>query len=322
MKANALIISTLILFAPCLSVADDFSIHLSIPREATVVNETVKVADIAQIILNQETAQQLKSDLAGITLFESLAVNQVKNLKGDEILSRISSAGIALNQIGYSIPTTVSIIRKGRKVTESEIKDALKKSLQDVSSEIDIKSILWQGDQLVPEGTSTVAIEKLGQLSQGRLPLKVEIKVNDKVETQFLATASVEDWRVLPVLSRNLARGALLTPQDITVTRVNMSKLPADIVYNSEELIGKRTKGNMSLGEAVRLSSLDVPPVITKGKRVTAKYNRGLLTATAYVTALEDGVKGAEIKVRNETSKKNLIGKIKNENEVEVRIDE
>ena len=88
------------------------------------------------------------------------------------------------------------------------------------------------------------------------------------------------------------------------VVRLNLLKQPPDVVDDVHEAIGKRVKSRIQAGGTIRKSSIDIPPLIQKGKRIKMIYQSSGLTATAGGEALEDGYKGLLIKVRNESSKR------------------
>jgi flagella basal body P-ring formation protein FlgA len=56
-----------------------------------------------------------------------------------------------------------------------------------------------------------------------------------------------------------------------------------------------------------------IPPVVKSGSRVTLLFKRGQLEVTASGIALENGIVGSEIKVRNENSKRVVIGRVADE---------
>ena len=55
---------------------------------------------------------------------------------------------------------------------------------------------------------------------------------------------------------------------------------------------------------------LDIPPVIDMGALVTLVYRSGGIEATASGVAIESGALGDEIRVRNDSSRKIILGKV------------
>src|SRR5262249_49277713 len=154
--------------------------------------------------------------------------------------------------------------------------------------------------------------------SGGKVPLQVVVSVEGLPAARFLATASADDWRQVPVMKKALERGMLITPDDVELVRLNLNQQPPDVADDLNEMLGKRAKRRIESGTTVRRSSIDVPPLVPKGKHVTAIYNAGGLRATAGSVAVEDGLKNDIIQVRNESSKKVIKAKILSADQVEV----
>ena len=171
-----------------------------------------------------------------------------------------------------------------------------------------------------PAGAARYSIERLGEPSAGKLPLRVTVFVDDLPASRFVATAVVDDWREVPVLNRTLERGMLISPEDVEVVRLNLFKQPADVSSDIDEVVGKRVKTRINAGETVRRSVVDIPPLIPQGKKILMLFRGAGVTASATGMALDAGLKGNMIRVRNESSKRVVRAKVLTEEEVEVAV--
>jgi flagellar basal body P-ring formation protein FlgA len=217
-----------------------------------------------------------------------------------------------------SIPKTIEVTRDGRVVSQEEVLLAIKAEVaKNKSADIQLRGVEWGSPQVIPVGESQVAVELLGTPVSGKFPVRAEVSVDGKPCARFLATAVADDWREIPVLSRAVDRGGVINPEDLHLVRMNLASQPADVAKQIEEVFGKRAKSRLNAGEIVRRSFIDIPPVVAKGKRVTVIHDKGLLRATATGVALEDGYDGSRITIRNESSKKVIMGKVLNSEEVE-----
>jgi flagella basal body P-ring formation protein FlgA len=111
----------------------------------------------------------------------------------------------------------------------------------------------------------------------------------------------------------------LIDPADIEIVRLNLSEYPGEVASSPREVAGFRAKSRIAAGEAIRNGTLDLPPAIPKGKRVKVVHRQGALLATMLGTALEDGFLGQVVQIRNDTSKKVVLGVVKSEEEVELK---
>lgn len=288
--------------------------------EASVRGEVITLGDIARIYNDEPGYEALVGQLKRIKLLDSPPPRTNTTILGANILSAISSAGIPLDAIGYSVPQTIVVQREGRIITTGEVLSAVRQRIaQNKTLDIQVREVEWNNSQLVPAGPSQITVEPLGAPTSGKIPLRVEVSVEDKPAARFLATAIADDWREVPVLNRTVERGMLIVPDDIQLVRLNLFKQPADIADSADSLVGKRVKNTIGAGETVRKSFLDIPPTIPRGQRVKLRYENGGLVAVATGIAMEDGFDGAPVKVRNESSKKIVAGLVNGAEEVIVK---
>jgi len=122
--------------------------------------------------------------------------------------------------------------------------------------------------------------------------------------------ATMDEWKLVPVATRPLAKGAVIAASDVELTRVSSTLAGRDLVENIGDVVGRAVSRNLGQGEVFRMGALSIPPVVTAGSRVTLKFRQGGLEATATGTAMDSGQVGQEIRVRNDSSKKVVPGKV------------
>ena len=135
-----------------------------------------------------------------------------------------------------------------------------------------------------------------------------------------MATPSEPGERAeVPVARRPLPKGEVVGPDDVMMARMNISKLPKDVAAEGGGVVGYKVGKDVAPGEVFRLDKLAIPPLVESGTRVTLVYRSGLLEATATGTALDSGLAGQVVKVRNENSKKVVSGTVLETGLVEVK---
>jgi len=279
--------------------------------EAVVKSEEIKLGDIATFGSTEKEFESLVERLKGIKICDAPAPKTKVTILGSTLLEKISFEGVEKNAIGYSIPRTIIVERDGRVVTRDEVLSSIKQELWKIkNADLQVRDVEWANSQVIPTGEVKITTEFLGEAVSGKLPVRVEIFVDQKPAARFLATGIADDWKEVPVLNRVVDRGGVIAPEDLQLVRTNLSQYPADAVSGMQELIGKRARGRLQAGEVVRRSNIDIPPMIPKGKKILIVYNRGLLRASATGVALEDGFQGSKITIRNEASKKIVVGKV------------
>jgi flagella basal body P-ring formation protein FlgA len=319
-EATLLALFFFLLLVPSGAVAGELfrRVTFLVRPDSVVKGEEIRLKDIATFGRAEKEFVPLLEKLKELKLGDAPAPRSKTTLIGAAILQKIEEAGVEREVIGYSIPKTVNVARDGRVVTQEEVLLAIKSEIaKNKSADIQLRGVEWGSPQVIPVGESQVAVEVLGTPVSGKFPIRVEISVDGKLSSRFLATAIADDWREIPVLSRAIDRGGIINPEDLHLVRMNLASQPADVAGKIEEVFGKRAKSRLNAGEVVRKSFIDIPPVVPKGKRVTVIYDKGLLRATATGIALEDGYESSRIAIRNESSKKTIMGKVLNTEEVE-----
>ena len=314
----------LIVFSICPITARLVAEELSRPRvmvkpTAMIKGERILLGEVAQISYEHEEFKDLAEQLAAIDLGASPYPLSSQTIVGETVLAAITAKGIKLETLGYSVPKTITVQRQGREVNKDEVLQATRQlfSQQDVS-DVQVQDVQWKNNQIIPLGASEIKVSRLGELANGKIPLRVEVIVDGAAAARFLATALADDWREVPVPRRSIERGSLIQAEDMQLVRLNINREPEDTIVNIANVVGYRAKGNLLAGEAIRAANVDIPPLVPRGATVTMVYNRGGLLATALGQAVNDGFAGGEINVKNTKSQKVVKAKIVNADRVEV----
>lgn len=287
--------------------------------EVKVRSDVVTLGQVASFSGGDEKFPELATVLKEIKLMDAPAPSTKDTITGAKILELIYRAGVPEDSFGYSIPRVVTVEREGRLLTAAEVLRVLKtKSFGDATSDLQPKEVTWTADQVIALGETRIDINPLGKVSGGRMPIRVEVFVDERPAARFLATALVDDWREVPVMKHEVERGSLISGEEIQLVRLNLLQQPSDIVSSFDEVIGRRAKSKINAGETIRKSAVDIPPIIPKGRKVSIVYRSHGLEATATGVALEDGFENGHLKVRNENSKKVIAGRVSSGDVVEV----
>ncbi len=289
-------------------------------QKATIEGDRILLGEIARIESSHKEIAKLVEDLKRVDLGESPAPRLRIGIPGQEILNQIEAQGIPLTAFGYSIPQLVDVERSGRVLTKEEVRKAAAASIaDDPSLDVQIREVVWTHAQVIPTGESELEVKTMGKPGRGKLPLRVVVKVAGKPAARFLATAVVDDWREVPVLTSTVERGMLISPQDVELVRLNMFKQPADTVDELKSVVGRRARNRLKAGTVIRKSLVDIPPMIPKGKQVTMVFRTGVFEASATGIALDDGHEDGVIRVKNDASRRVVRANVISPNEVEVQ---
>jgi flagella basal body P-ring formation protein FlgA len=140
----------------------------------------------------------------------------------------------------------------------------------------------------------------------GRLTAYVTATAGDVTTDRIRVTGRVRRMLEMPVLTRLVAPGEMITARDIESIALPADRLTQSFVIGPAELIGKTPKRSIRPGEPIRPSDIQTPIVIRRGELVTVVFQSATLLLTAQAKALEDGTQGQAIRVTNTRSGKTL----------------
>ncbi len=275
-----------------------------------VTTSKVRLSDIANISAESRKEDEAVIGLNKIELIDSPQPGESVVLSAFEVIEKLKSQGVNIDQVKYSFPRVITIKRASRKLEDYEVRKALNDYISKSNIKSELVSIDNFGDAQVPSGTTALTVLSSNQAGNGKRSFGLNISNTDGWSKDFTITARVNEFKEVPVAKRGLTKGALITSSDFVLARLNLDAIPADSVNEIEDVVGFEATREINTGEVLRLQKITPPIVVESGSAVTMKYESGLFEATATGIALQSGGIGQEIKVKNEASKKIIVGKI------------
>lgn len=144
----------------------------------------------------------------------------------------------------------------------------------------------------------------------GRVKFVLAVTVDDHKAGRAYASAWIDRYENVVVAGHALSRGSLIAESDLTLQKMNISRTPAGICVRLEDAVGKQIKQSVNAGNYLRLTMLETPPTIYKGDRVTIIAEKGPLQVSAIGLAQADGFMDEQIRVRNTSSKRIVVGRV------------
>ena len=120
------------------------------------------------------------------------------------------------------------------------------------------------------------------------------------------------------VSAKPLTRGTVLKESDLVPLPRDAAKLPHGYFVELDELVGLRLKRSLRAGEPTVPSTVSVPPMVERGQEVLLSASLGEIEVTMKGQALEDGVPGERIQVRNLSSRRVVEAEVIGRNRVRV----
>lgn len=129
---------------------------------------------------------------------------------------------------------------------------------------------------------------------------------------------NVRVFERVATLNRPLPRGAIIKPDDITISEQDIQGLKYGYITDAKELQGKLLKRSLPAGSPLSSEVLTQPQVVRRGQQVSLMAKNEGLSISVTGNALSSGAIGEIVRVRNPVSKRIIEGVVVAEGVVEV----
>lgn len=120
------------------------------------------------------------------------------------------------------------------------------------------------------------------------------------------------------VAKQPLLKGSRIGPDDIVIQEMDVQTLKQGYYTDAEQLLGHIAKQALSQGMAFTPANLQMPRLVKRGEQVKIVAGTDAFTVTMTGIALNDGILGEMVGVKNLSSKKVLEGRVTASQEIRV----
>ena len=142
--------------------------------------------------------------------------------------------------------------------------------------------------------TRLVGHSSLGVRCRGNKMWKIHVPINIIRYTEVL------------VVRQNLPRGSVLQASDLESRRLDISRLSNGYFIDKNEVQGKILKRSLRRGDILTNGMLDIRKLVKRGDIVTIMASSSTIAIRVKGQALMDGRKGDVIRVKNQSSKREI----------------
>ncbi len=237
-------------------------------------------------------------------------------------LTRLTDGAIT-NCLGAE---TVRVARKSRLLEEEEMVSAVTSRLQQDQlkdrAELELRTTRPWISAPVPDEPLSIRIVELPASGLSSIFLcRFEVATtNNEVVGSWQATFSAKAWRQVWIPSTALRRGMSVSDAPLSLERRDILNLREPLAEFSAADSSLEIADFVPASTPLLARHIKIRPSVRRGQRVEAVITDGALAITLKVEALEDGIEGQTIRIRNPQSKRDLVGRVKNENTVIVSL--
>jgi len=199
-------------------------------------------------------------------------------------------------------------------ITSADVAAAVVQQLQDQGIETKAEAtmapgtpgILYSADKPLQLSLHGLQIDPKSK----RWQAQVYFLTNGKTESVRPVAGSYTAMIDVPVVTRQLSRMDVIEEKDITLKPIAERLLRKDTVTDPKQLVGLSPKNGISANRPINANEVSAPIVIKRGDIVEMAYTTPYMSIKTTGIALEDGAKGAPIRIKNQKSQLAISAKV------------
>lgn len=296
-------------------------VSIDLLSEADVDGSTFTLGQIARITVGDNGHY---AELADLVIGDSPEPGRVQWLHRRQIEEFLKSHGLDQGTYTLNASGPLKLTRNYLNLTATRVCAAVKAFIMKAApwdkDQIKIRSLTYsQSHQLSPGNVDLRVSAPKHSDWMGAIPFTVDVYVDGRMEKRLTVSAHIEVWGDVVVSAKPIGRNQPITPKDIKIEKVNLSRAPADAVLRSENVIGLRIKRPVAINTILCNDQVVMPPVIRKGDVIQIVAETAVLKVTTQGVAKEDGGIGERIRIVNTTSSKAIYARIVDAHTVSVQ---
>jgi len=148
--------------------------------------------------------------------------------------------------------------------------------------------------------------------------LRFELRAAQKTVGNWQTVVQIHQWRPVLVAHTNLRRGMLLREEDFAQERRDLLTLREPLIELPARLADYELAETVSAGAVLTVHAIKLKPAVARGQLADAIIREGAMVISLKVEVLEEGVPGQTVRVRNPQSRRELRGKVLDEQTISI----
>ena len=294
--------------------------RIQILDKAQIAGEEILLSDIARITGSDSLLIQKLSD---IIVGRAPLPGNSRRIERSVIHTRLKQNSIDPAELVLEMPAAIIVSRSCVSISAEKIKemvsDYIAKNILNGNPDATIKSIQVSENLNLPVGTVTyVVAPPRNRKLVGQVPFAINFNVNGKLYKKIWANVSIEVLAEVVITSKPLGRHKPITEDDIMLLKMDLAKVPSNVITDPEAVLGKRTRRAIGSKTVLRANLVEFPPLVRRGDVVVIVAETQGLKITALGQVKKKGALGDRIPVMNFDSKKVLYARVMDANTVKI----
>jgi flagella basal body P-ring formation protein FlgA len=197
-------------------------------------------------------------------------------------------------------------------------------ALENIFSEVVLKDSPWPREDLkitnfsvrplamaLPVGAFDYRItQKPNDSRPGRKNVTAAILQEGQEQGQVKMSGDLRLFGTVVSTTKRLNRNDIITSDDIIAKRQDISMLGGGLIEDPKQAVGQKLKTSLPAGAILYTQTVDAPPLVKRGERVTIMAKSQAIQITAPGEARNSGALGETIRVKNLTSRREIQARV------------
>ena len=281
--------------------------------------------DSQGIFVDQLVVNGTENPLLHLRVTNAPAFGQAVVLTRGQILATLKAQDADLPSGEWSGPDRVRVIRRTGLLKEAEVLEMLTAVLQRdyVRDRGELELQLARPWPVTPVPDEALELKVIDAPVAGVSPnfiARFELHAGVEKVGRWQTSLKGKIWREIWVTAGPLKRGQLLGAADLVRERRDVLAQPDFLVNLPGEEAPVELVDNLAAGAPVYLRAIRPRPIMHRGDLVQALIEDGAMSVSLKVEVLEEGAFGQAIRVRNPLTRRELRGKVQNEQTILVSL--
>jgi len=282
------------------------SVH--VPAHAEVRASVVRLGEVARIVgFDREMAGRL----AAINLGPSPLVGTGRLLPRAYLATALRDGGLP-GGASLKLPDRLEVTRRAEVLSGQTLTETVERKLRSALGDtIEIATLRVPAipDLKVPAGAEVDVIVDVGDATSGAASAEIVIRDGEALVRSQKLTVKVDGVVEAWTMAEERPRGHVVTAADLLRVSVPRSRKSVDAIRSVAEVDGGTLKRAVEKGELLTRRYVEMPPLVSRGDRVTMVARSGGIRITAVGEALGSARQGEPVRVRNLDSLKIISGR-------------
>jgi flagella basal body P-ring formation protein FlgA len=288
------------------------SVTVVVRDTADVAGTEFTLGQIAEVT-GADTA--LVAQVTAVKIGTSPLAGLSRTIVSGDILLKLRANRIDTRRVNVKCPTAVKVTRAGAEIpVEEMVQAAIAKVTDDRKALADgatVEAAPLAGRWFVQPGKREYkAVVSRGSVETGPVVVNVTTLVGGNPVKAVDVTVKIKRMVAALRVRRPLAPHAVLTAEDLTVgTTEYVPGAPAPIA-DLEAVLGKRTTRQLTLGDLLLETSVELAPALAAGQAVTLEIVVGGIHLQCPAVTRQAGAIGQTIRVYNSETRKETLATV------------